>query len=122
MDPAISIGKKKVGMGYPVYIIAEMSANHNKDFQTAVNLIYAAKDAGADAIKVNVPGSLKENVEKFSNRNTPIKETFLVITTSDGNTFKGRLIEKNIDYVALETSIGRIDVKKEKITKVTEQE
>ncbi len=83
---------------------------------------YSDDIAGADAIKVNVPDSLKENVEKFSNRNAPIKETFLVITTSDGNTFKGRLIEKNIDYISLATSIGRIDVKRDKIIKVTEQE
>lgn len=110
--------------------IVELSENFNKRLNDPVlaEIIKTGKDsysddiAGADAIKVNVPDSLKENVEKFSNRNTPIKETFLVITTSDGNTFKGRLIEKNIDYVALETSIGRIDVKKEKITKVTEQE
>ena len=48
----ISIGKRKIGQGRPVYIIAEMSANHHKDFQTAVDIVYAAKDAGADAIKL----------------------------------------------------------------------
>ncbi len=35
-----------------VYIIAEMSGNHNNDYQNAVDIIHAAKDAGADAIKV----------------------------------------------------------------------
>ena len=34
------------------YLIAEMSANHNGDFRKAVELIHAAKDAGADAVKV----------------------------------------------------------------------
>jgi N-acetylneuraminate synthase len=52
MTPYITIGKRKIGNGRPVYIIAEMSANHHKDFQTAVDLVYAAKDAGADAIKL----------------------------------------------------------------------
>jgi N-acetylneuraminate synthase len=52
MTPYITIGKRKIGDGKPVYIIAEMSANHHKDYQTAVNLVYAAKDAGADAIKL----------------------------------------------------------------------
>jgi N-acetylneuraminate synthase len=34
------------------YIIAEMSANHNQDYQQALDLVHAAKRSGADAIKV----------------------------------------------------------------------
>ena len=34
------------------YIIAELSANHNQDFEQAVQLIKSAKEAGADAIKL----------------------------------------------------------------------
>jgi pseudaminic acid synthase len=34
------------------FIIAELSANHNQNFDTAVKTIEAAKDAGADAIKL----------------------------------------------------------------------
>ena len=34
-----------------VFIIAEMSANHNHDFNIAVETVKAAKAAGADAIK-----------------------------------------------------------------------
>ena len=52
MTPHITIGKRKVGKGYPVYIIAEMSANHKNDFEIAKNIVYAAKEAGADAIKL----------------------------------------------------------------------
>jgi len=48
----IEINKRCVGPGYPTYIIAEMSANHNQDFNQAVEIIKAAKDAGADAIKL----------------------------------------------------------------------
>lgn len=48
----ITIGNLKVGLGYPVWIIAELSANHNQDFDQAVKLIKAAKEAGADAIKL----------------------------------------------------------------------
>ena len=46
------IAGQKIGHGRPVYIIAEMSANHNQDFEQAVALIKAAKDSGADAIKL----------------------------------------------------------------------
>lgn len=34
------------------YIIAEMSANHAGDYQRAEEIVYAAKEAGADCIKV----------------------------------------------------------------------
>jgi pseudaminic acid synthase len=52
MSNDIEVNGRHLGPGYPVYIIAEMSANHNKDFEQAVKLIYAAKDAGAEAIKL----------------------------------------------------------------------
>ena len=50
--PAINIGQRRIGAGEPVYIIAEMSANHHQDFDQAVKIIQAAKDAGADAVKL----------------------------------------------------------------------
>ena len=52
MKLKIAIGNRKVGPGNPVWIIAELSANHNQDFTQAVQLINAAKEAGADAIKL----------------------------------------------------------------------
>jgi pseudaminic acid synthase len=36
----------------PVFVIAEMSANHGRDFDTAVRVLEAAKEAGADAVKL----------------------------------------------------------------------
>lgn len=52
MSRSIEINGRRIGFGYPVYIIAEMSANHNQNFDQAVKLIEAAKEAGADAIKL----------------------------------------------------------------------
>lgn len=52
MNRNISLGKQKIGSNYPVYIIAELSANHNQDFNKARELIRAAKEAGANAIKL----------------------------------------------------------------------
>ncbi|MBI9074766.1 MAG: pseudaminic acid synthase [Desulfatibacillum sp.] len=48
----IQIGDRLVGKGHPVYIIAEMSANHGHDFQEAERIVHAAKEAGANALKV----------------------------------------------------------------------
>ncbi|MDR8393492.1 pseudaminic acid synthase [Aliifodinibius sp. S!AR15-10] len=39
-------------MGSKTFIIAELSANHNNDFDIAVKTIRAMADAGADAVKV----------------------------------------------------------------------
>lgn len=47
-----SIAGRKIGEGHPVFIIAELSANHNQDINVALDTIRAAKDAGADAIKL----------------------------------------------------------------------
>ncbi len=52
MNGNITIGNNVVGYDKPCYIIAEMSGNHNHDFDRAVRIIKAAKEAGADAIKV----------------------------------------------------------------------
>ena len=46
------IQDRLIGPGQPVYIIAELSANHHHDFDRAARLIGVAKDAGADAIKL----------------------------------------------------------------------
>lgn len=48
----MKIGNKIIDYNNPCFVIAEMSANHNGDFDTAVQTIIAAAKAGADAIKV----------------------------------------------------------------------
>ncbi|MDO8499644.1 MAG: pseudaminic acid synthase [bacterium] len=45
-------GNRSIGPGSPCFIIAEMSANHNQDYDKAVALVKAAAEAGADAIKI----------------------------------------------------------------------
>lgn len=52
MNKEIKIGNHIISENSPTFIIAEMSANHNMDFDRAVAIMQAAKDAGADAIKI----------------------------------------------------------------------
>jgi pseudaminic acid synthase len=46
------IKNKEIGNNSKVFIIAELSANHNGDLSTAIETIKAAKRAGADCIKL----------------------------------------------------------------------
>ncbi len=46
------VAGRNIGFNFPPYIIAELSANHNGKLETALQLIEAAKQAGADAVKL----------------------------------------------------------------------
>jgi len=48
----IKISNIKIGANNKTFIIAELSANHNQDFDIAIKTIEAAAKAGADAIKI----------------------------------------------------------------------
>ncbi|MDD7027017.1 MAG: pseudaminic acid synthase [Lachnospiraceae bacterium] len=48
----MKIGQREIGKGQPVYIIAEMSANHAGDIENAKKIIREAKRAGADCVKI----------------------------------------------------------------------
>lgn len=48
----MQIGKRKIGPNELPFIIAEMSANHNGDINNAYKIIDMAKQAGADAVKL----------------------------------------------------------------------
>lgn len=50
--PQFAINGRAIGSNQSVYIIAEMSANHLQSFDRAVRIIHAAKESGADAVKL----------------------------------------------------------------------
>src|SRR3954468_22807138 len=50
-QPTISIGTREIGAGRPCFVIAEAGINHNGDVKIAAELVEAAAEAGADAIK-----------------------------------------------------------------------
>ncbi len=48
----IKVGNHIIGAEYPAYVIAEMSANHAGSIDNAKEIIHAAKESGADCIKI----------------------------------------------------------------------
>ena len=50
--PSIVIGQRAIGAGAPCFVIAEIGVNHNGRPELAEQLIDAAADAGADAVKL----------------------------------------------------------------------
>ena len=70
------IGKTTVGENSPNFIVAELSGNHNGKFQRIKKMIYEAKKAGANAVKLQTytPDTitLKSNKKDFKIiKNTP---------------------------------------------------
>ena len=61
-----SIANRTIGVGQPSYIIAEMSANHGHSFEKAMEVIHAAKESGADAIKLqtSTPDTMTINSQR----------------------------------------------------------
>lgn len=72
MKKEIYIGDRRIGAGSPTFIVAEMSANHLQDYDRAVRIIHAAKEAGADAIKLQTYTAdtitIDSDAEPFQNR------------------------------------------------------
>lgn len=52
IEQTISIAGRLIGLAYPPYVIAELSANHNGKLETALRIIEEANKAGADALKL----------------------------------------------------------------------
>lgn len=48
----IKIENRNIGDNHPVFIIAELSANHRQKYELAVETIKAMKESGADAVKL----------------------------------------------------------------------
>ena len=48
----ISIKENKIGLNHKPFIIAEMSGNHNKSFDRALEIVEAASKTGVNALKI----------------------------------------------------------------------
>ncbi len=62
----MKIGDRKIGHGHPCFIVAELSGNHHQKYEEAAALVKAAKEAGADAVKLQTytPDTITLNSDK----------------------------------------------------------
>lgn len=82
MSAHVVIGEHCVGFGCPTYIIAEMSANHSQSFDQAVKILRAAKEAGADAVKL----------QTYTPDTLTIKSDMPEFRISSGSIWDGRIL------------------------------
>ncbi len=81
----IHIGGREIGQGKPCFIVAEVSANHHQKYDEAVAMIKAAKEAGADAVKLQT--YTPDTITIDSN-----KEWFLVGGKDNPDDWKGKTL------------------------------
>lgn len=59
MSITMTIGDRSIGSDHPTYVIAEIGINHNGDPELFRRMIRAVRDAGADAVKVQIVDAAK---------------------------------------------------------------
>lgn len=52
MNKEFKIGNRTISPTSPAFIVAEISGNHNQDYNRAIEIIHAAAEAGVDAVKL----------------------------------------------------------------------
>ena len=72
MNKEIYIDGHRIAAGAPTFIVAEMSAHHLQDYDRALRILHAAKEAGADCIKLQTYTAdtitIDSDAEPFQNR------------------------------------------------------
>lgn len=74
--PTIPAGKRRIGPGEPVFVIAEIGINHEGSFEVCARMVEEAAKAGADAIKLQTIDA-DENYVPGTESHTLFKQAWL---------------------------------------------
>lgn len=109
--PFVEVAGRPVGSGCPVYIIAEIGVNHDGSVDRAKQLIRAARDSGADAVKFQIfsakslvsPGAPACNYQKEHGTGVSTQQKMLAdleLSPHAVNELHAFAREQNIDFLA----------------------
>lgn len=73
-----------------------------------------------DTVNVFIPENVAGKVGNIKLKSDDVRYTYVTITTKDGNRFIGKLLESSDKVISVETIIGRVDIRKETIAEVME--
>ncbi len=82
MGKRVVIGDRIIGDGAPAFIIAEMSGNHNLQYDRAEKIVLAAHAAGADAIKL----------QTYTADTITLKSNNKIFMTEEGGLWEGKTL------------------------------
>jgi N,N'-diacetyllegionaminate synthase len=95
------IGDREMGAGCPVYIIAEAGVNHNGSLELALELVDAAAESGADAVKFQT-----FRTEELATRRAP-KAAYHLETTGVAQSWFDLLKSQELDRADHESILRR---------------
>lgn len=102
----IAINGHVIGQGHPCYIIAEIGVNHNGCLKTALELVDAAKEAGADAVKLQT-WNTEAICSTASKQYWPLK--LLELSQGSFNVIRAHAKKRKIDFFTTPDDRASVD-------------
>jgi len=115
----VRFGERLVGPSEPVFVVAEAGVNHNGSVETALELVDAAADAGADAVKFQLfqaaelvtAGAAKADYQQQACGGGSQLEmlTHLQLEPGAFTRIRARCLQRNVRFILTPFSIAEVE-------------